>query len=124
MGELRDRLEAEILERVPGSRVNGKDAERTPNTTSLRFEKVEGETLTIALDLRGYAVSTGAACSSGTVEPSHVLIAMGLSPQEVQGTIRVSLGKFTDEEEIEEFAKVLAETVDSVRSQAGDAIRA
>jgi len=117
VGSLRDRLEREVLARIPGARVNGAGAERTPNTVNFSFERVEGETLVIALDLKGCAVSTGAACSSGSVEPSHVLIAMHLTPHEVQGSIRVSLGKTTTEEEIAFFIEALAEAVAAVRAQ-------
>jgi cysteine desulfurase len=116
-GALREQLEKNVLETIPGTRVNGEGAPRTPNTTSLSFEGVEGETLTIALDLRGFAVSTGAACSSGTVEPSHVLRAMGFGAERVQGSIRVSLGKYTIEGEVAQFVAALGEAVDSVRSR-------
>ena len=78
LGPLRDRLEEGILSRVPAARVNGDPRRRLPNTSNIRFEGVEGEAMVIALDLRGYAVSSGSACSSGAVEPSHVLLAMGL----------------------------------------------
>jgi cysteine desulfurase len=105
------------LDGIRGAQLNGEGAPRTPNTTSLSFEGVEGETLTIALDLQGFAVSTGAACSSGTVEPSHVLQAMGLGTGRVQSTIRVSLGKFTTEEEVQKFVEALRATVESVRGQ-------
>jgi cysteine desulfurase len=116
VGSLRDRLESEVLARIPGTRVNGADAFRTPNTVNFSFDQVEGETLVMALDLKGYAVSTGAACSSGSVEPSHVLIAMHLPPNEVQGSIRVSLGITTTEEEVAEFIEALAEAVAAVRA--------
>ena len=115
---LRDRLTEDVLARIPGSAPNGVEAERTPNTVNLSFPGVEGETLIIALDLKGCAVSTGAACSSGTVEPSHVLIAMGLSPQQVQGSIRVSLGRYTTAEEIAYFVDVLESVVESIRNHA------
>jgi len=115
---LRDRLTEDVLARIPGSVPNGVEAERTPNTVNLSFQGVEGETLIIALDLKGCAVSTGAACSSGTVEPSHVLIAMGLSPQQVQGSIRVSLGRYTTAEEIAYFVDVLESVVESIRNHA------
>ena len=116
LGALRDLLEREVLERIPGSVVNGAGAQRTPNTLNVSFDGVEGETLIIALDLKGCAVSTGAACSSGTVEPSHVLIAMGLKPQRVQGSIRVSLGRFTKREEVSSFVETLTTVVESIRS--------
>src|SRR3990172_5904518 len=115
---LRDRLTEDVLARIPGSAPNGVEAERTPNTVNLSFQGVEGETLIIALALKGCAVSTGAACSSGTVEPSHVLIAMGLSPQQVQGSIRVSLGRYTTAEEIAYFVDVLESVVESIRNHA------
>lgn len=113
---LRDLLQDGVLARIPGSAVNGGDAERTPNTLNMSFDGVEGETLIIALDLKGCAVSTGAACSSGTVEPSHVLMAMGLRPGQVQGSIRISLGRYTKREEVLHFVDVLASVVESIRS--------
>ncbi len=121
LAALRDELTRNVLARIPGSRVNGANGEgveRTPNTVNFSFDGAEGETLIIALDLKGCAVSTGAACSSGTVEPSHVLMAMGLGPERVQGSIRVSLGKYTTTEEITLFVDVLESTVESVRGHA------
>jgi cysteine desulfurase len=91
-GELRDRLERAILNRVPGTQVNGLPDGRVPNTSNIRFEGIEGEAMVIALDLRGYAVSSGSACSSGAVEPSHVLLAMGLTPEQARSSVRFSLG--------------------------------
>ena len=79
LAALRDRLESAILERVADTGVNGRRSARTPNTANIYFDGLEGEALVIALDLRGFAVSSGAACSSGAVEPSHVLMAIGLS---------------------------------------------
>src|SRR5258708_24217484 len=76
---LRDRLESAVLGRIPGTHVNGAGAPRTPNTTNIRFDGIDSDALLIALDLKGFAVSSGAACSSGSTEPSHVLLAMGLS---------------------------------------------
>jgi cysteine desulfurase len=101
MGELRDRLELGILNRVPGTRVNGAIAERVPNTSNIRFEGVGGEAMVIALDLRGYAVSSGSACSSGSVEPSHVLLAMGLTPDEARSSVRFSLGPGNTVEQVD-----------------------
>jgi cysteine desulfurase len=90
---LRGRLEAALLKNVEAAGVNGAGAPRVPNTTNIYFDYIEGEALIIALDLKGLAVSTGAACSSGAIEPSHVLTAMGLPPERARASIRFSLGK-------------------------------
>ncbi|HSC44635.1 MAG TPA: IscS subfamily cysteine desulfurase [Candidatus Acidoferrum sp.] len=97
---LRDELERGLLERVPQARANGFGAPRTPNTTNLVFPGIEGEALIIALDLKGLACSTGAACSSGAIEPSHVLTAIGLPPEEARATIRFSLGRHTTPQDV------------------------
>ncbi len=98
---LRDKLEQGLLARVPDSSVNGGRAPRMANTTNLLFHGVEGEALVIALDLKGLACSTGAACSSGAVEPSHVLTAIGLPPEEARASLRFSLGRHTTSEDID-----------------------
>ncbi|MEW5983315.1 MAG: cysteine desulfurase family protein [Acidobacteriota bacterium] len=118
VGALRDRLERGILERVPRCNVNGDPARRAPNTTNISFDGVDGESLLIALDLEGIAVSTGSACSSGSLDPSHVLKAMGLPPSRVQSAIRFSLGPTTTEEEINRVVDVLPATVSRLRSLA------
>ena len=100
MTALRDRLEQGICRNVPGASVNGGLAPRTPNTSNIAFPGVEGEGFVIAMDLQGVAVSTGAACSSGATEPSHVLVAMGLTEQ-ARGSIRFSLGKQNTAEEVD-----------------------
>jgi cysteine desulfurase len=100
ISRLRDTLEQGILARVPDSRVNAVNAPRTPNTTNFLFPGLEGEALVIALDLKGLACSTGAACSSGAVEPSHVLTAIGLPASDARASIRFSLGRHTTESEI------------------------
>ncbi len=97
---LRDRLERGILDRVPGATVNGSLERRISNTTNICFDGIEGEALVIALDLRGYAVSSGSACSSGAVEPSHVLLAMGLAPEAARSSLRFSLGPANSEAEV------------------------
>jgi len=112
---LRDRLEQTILREVEATGVNGKDAPRVPNTTSIYFDYIEGEALVIALDLKGLAVSTGAACSSGAIEPSHVLTAMGLSPERARGSLRFSLGKQTTAEDIEFALDLIPQTVARLR---------
>jgi len=116
---LRDRLESGILGLVQGAVVNGDAAARVPNTSNISFERVEGESLVIALDLEGIAVSTGSACSSGTLEPSHVLRAIGLSSSRVQSAIRFSLGPATTEAEIDRVLDVLPTLVTRLRSRGG-----
>jgi cysteine desulfurase len=86
-----------------------------PNTTNIRFDHIEGESLVIALDLKGLAVSTGAACSSGAIEPSHVLIAMGLRPEQARASIRFSLGKQSTESDIDVALALVPETVVRLR---------
>ncbi len=113
---LRDHLEAGILATVPGTAVNGGGALRVPNTSNIAFEKVEAESLLIALDLEGIAVSTGSACSSGTLEPSHVLRAMGLPPGRVQSSIRFSVGATTTPDDIARVLAVLPALVQRLRS--------
>jgi cysteine desulfurase len=98
---LRDTLEQSLLQRVPDSRVNGAGTRRTPNTTNITFHGIEGEALVIALDLKGLACSTGAACSSGAVEPSHVLTAIGLPAEEARASLRFSLGRHTSAADID-----------------------
>jgi cysteine desulfurase len=116
---LRDRLEREILERVPGTIVNGAREPRVPNTTNISFERIEAESLLIALDLEGIAVSTGAACSSGTLEPSHVLRAMGLPTHRAQNSIRFSLGAGNTDAEIDYLLEKLPRSVEKLRSLTG-----
>jgi cysteine desulfurase len=116
VARLRDRLEAEILRVVAGTTVNGAPGMRVPNTTNISFERVEAESLLIALDLEGIAVSTGSACSSGTLEPSHVLRAMGLSSHRTQNSLRFSLGLFSTDEEVDRVVAVLPGIVDKLRS--------
>jgi len=111
----RDRLERELLTRVPHARANGNRAPRTPNTTNIVFPFVEGEALVIALDLKGVACSTGAACSAGAVEPSHVLTAIGLPPEEARASLRFSLGHETTDEEIDFAISVVPGAVEHLR---------
>ena len=112
---LRDRLEAGILREVPGTAVNGARDPRVPNTTNISVERVEAESLLIALDLEGIAVSTGSACSSGTLEPSHVLKAMGLPSHRTQNSLRFSLGMLSTPEEVERVIDVLPRLVEKLR---------
>ena len=112
---LRDSLERGLLERVPHSRVNGGGAPRTPNTTNITFSGIEGEALVIALDMKGLACSTGAACSSGAVEPSHVLTAIGLSPEEARASLRFSLGRHTTAADVDFALQVVPAAVAQLR---------
>jgi cysteine desulfurase len=113
---LRDRLEAGILRDVPGTIVNGDRARRVPNTTNISFEGLEAESLLIALDLEGVAVSTGSACSSGSLEPSHVLRAMGLAHARTRNSLRFSLGPGTTAAEIDFVLSILPRLVAKLRA--------
>jgi len=119
LAALRDRLEREVLAAIPGTAVNGALEPRVPNTTNLSFDGIEAESLLIALDLQGIAVSTGSACSSGTLEPSHVLRAMGLPAHRTQNSIRISLGQGNTEAQVDSFLELLPAVVGKLRSLTG-----
>jgi cysteine desulfurase len=111
---LRDRLESQAMTKISGVRINGQER-RLPNISNLSFERLEGEAAVIALDLEGIAISTGSACSSGSLDPSHVLIAMGLRPEVVQGSLRFSLCYHTSEQEIDRTVQTLEAVVQRLR---------
>jgi cysteine desulfurase len=113
---LRNRLEEVLLNTLPSVRVNGNRSRRVANTTNLAFAAAGGEALVIALDLQGIACSTGAACSSGAVEPSHVLLAIGLSPEEARSSLRFSLGRATTAAEIDRAIAIIPPTVERLRA--------
>jgi cysteine desulfurase len=115
LAALRDRLENTVLETMEQVAVNGGRAARTPNTSNISFDCIEGEAMVIALDLKGLSVSTGAACSSGAIEPSHVLTAMGLSADRARGSIRFSLGKQNTAEEVEFALELIPQVVGRLR---------
>jgi cysteine desulfurase len=115
LAALRDRLQQGILSQIDEAGVNGVGAVRTPNTTNIYFDHIDGEPLVIALDLKGLAVSSGAACSSGALEPSHVLTAMGLRPDRARASVRFSLGKQTTQEDIDFALAIVPETVARLR---------
>ncbi len=115
LAALRDRFEQAILERIPETRVNGAGAARVANTTNVMFSFIEGESLVIALDLKGLACSTGAACSSGAIEPSHVLTAIGLEPHEAHASLRFSLGRTSTAEEVDRAIGLLPGVVEYLR---------
>jgi cysteine desulfurase len=125
IGALRDRLESGILAAVPGAVVNGDREARVPNTSNVSFEGIEAESLLIALDLEGVAVSTGSACSSGSLEPSHVLRAMGLPTARARNSLRFSLGSGTTAEEVDFVIGILPPLVAKLRrlGQAAAALR-
>jgi cysteine desulfurase len=116
LAALRDRLENGILASVPNTDVNGSREARVPNTTNISFDRIEAESLLIALDLEGVAVSTGSACSSGTLEPSHVLKAMNLSSHRAQNSIRFSLGASNTDEQIDRVLGILPRVVAKLRT--------
>jgi len=116
LAALRDRLEDGILAAVSGTAINGARSPRVPNTTNISFDRIEAESLLIALDLAGIAVSTGSACSSGTLEPSHVLKAMGFPAHRTQNSIRFSLGAANTDADIDRVINVLPDVVDKLRS--------
>ena len=124
LAPLRDRLEEGILAAVPGTAINGQRDPRVPNTTNISFERVEAESLLIALDLAGIAVSTGSACSSGTLEPSHVLKAMGFPPHRTQNSIRFSLGASNTAAHVERVVSALPAIVEKLRSLTRAPVRA
>jgi cysteine desulfurase len=115
LAALRDRLENSVLGRISGVGVSGRYATRTPNTSNIYFDGVDGEAMVIALDLRGFAVSTGSACSSGAITPSHVLTALGLSADRARSSLRFSLGRATTAEQVDALVDALEASVAHLR---------
>jgi cysteine desulfurase len=115
MASLRDQIQSTVLGTIDAAGVNGQGAPRVPNTTNVYFDFIEGEAMVIALDLKGLAVSTGAACSSGAIEPSHVLTAMGLTPDRARASIRFSLGKHNTTDDVDYALSLLPDTVARLR---------
>jgi cysteine desulfurase len=124
LATLRDRLEDGILRGVSGTALNGVRSPRVPNTTNISFDRTEAESLLIALDLEGIAVSTGSACSSGTLEPSHVLKAMGLPAHRTQNSLRFSLGVANTEADVDRVIAVMPGIVEKLRSLTRTPVRA
>jgi cysteine desulfurase len=113
--KLRNKLIKEILRKIPRSHLNGHLIKRLPNNVNFWFEFIEGESIVIQLDLLGVAASTGSACSSAKLEPSHVLLAIGLKPKQAHGSLRLSLGRWTKEKDINYVLKVLPEIIKKLR---------
>lgn len=124
LASLRDRLENAVLDRIPATGVNGRGAPRLVNTTNIYFDGISAEALLIALDLKGFAVSTGSACSSGAVEPSHVLTALGLSRDRARASLRFSLGRANTREQVDALVEALVEAVAHLRRLSPVAVHA
>jgi cysteine desulfurase len=112
---LRDRIIGHISENIPGSHLNGHPTDRLPNNVNFSFNGIEGEAILLGLDTAGIAASSGSACSSGSLEPSHVLLALGQSADLARGSLRVTLGRENTGEDVEYFLKVLDELVPQLR---------
>jgi len=120
---LRDCLISKVLKEIPNSHLNGSLEKRSPNNANFRFDGVEGEGLVLSLDMEGVAASTSSACSSGALEPSHVLLAIGLQPEQAHGSLRLSLSKYTTKKEIDEAVKILKKTVKHLRQISGSVLK-
>ncbi|MBR1968834.1 MAG: cysteine desulfurase NifS [Clostridia bacterium] len=112
---LRDKLINEVLSKVPYTRLNGHREKRLPNNTSFCFKYIEGESLLLSLDIEGFVVSSGSACTSGSLDPSHVLLGIGLPHETAHGSLRATLSEFTTEEEIDSFVAALIPIVQRLR---------
>ena len=113
---LRDRMIDEVLKTIPRSYLNGHRTKRLPSNANFRFDFIEGESLTMQLDMYGFAASTGSACSTKSLEPSHVLLALGLKPEEAHGSLRISMGKDNTEEDVKYLLEVLPKVVENLRA--------
>ena len=114
--KLRDKIIKSVIENIDGSYLNGHPTKRLPNNVGLGFKCIEGETILVSLNMEGIGASTGSACTSTSLNPSHVLLAIGRTPEEANGSLRVTLGKFTTTEEIDYFLKILPEVIEQIRS--------
>ncbi|MBP7402149.1 MAG: cysteine desulfurase NifS [Clostridia bacterium] len=115
LSSMRDEMIAKILARIPHCRLNGHPTQRLPGNVNISFDYIEGESMLLLLDSMGYECSTGSACTSGSLEPSHVLLAIGLPHEQAHGSLRISLGKFNNREEIDPFVEALAQVVQRLR---------
>jgi cysteine desulfurase len=121
--KLRDYCIEKVLEEIPDSYLNGSREKRSPGNINFRFDNVEGESLIMSLDMEGIASSTGSACSSGSLEPSHVLLALGLRPEQAHGSLRLTLGKDTTREEMDHVIDKTKESVERLRSISGNVLK-
>jgi cysteine desulfurase len=120
---LRDYLIKRVLKEIKDVKLNGSKIKRSPNNANFTFKSVEGESLILMLNKAGIACSTGSACSSGSLEPSHVLMSLGIKVEESHGSIRITLGKYTTKKEIEYTIKKLKEIVSKLRGISGDILK-
>lgn len=120
--KLRDYLIKKVLKEIPKSYLNGDAIKRSPNNANFRFDNVEGEGLVLALDLEGIGTSTGSACSSGALEPSHVLLSLGLKHEQAHGSLRITIGKYTTKQEIDRTITVLKKIITRLRKISGDVL--
>lgn len=120
---LRDYLIEKVLKEIPGTKLNGSRFKRSPNNVNFSFASVEGESLLLHLDAQGFACSTGSACSSGSLSPSHVLLALGLKPEEAHGSLRITLGKHTTKKELEVFIVKLKNILEKLRKVSGEILK-
>lgn len=119
---LRDYLIKKILQEIPDVKLNGSEKFRSPNNANFSFSNVEGESLLIMLDAEGIAASTGSACSSGSLEPSHVLLSLGMKAEEAHGSLRLTLGKHTTKKEIEYTISKLKSIIEKLRKVSGNVL--
>ncbi|PIP27984.1 MAG: cysteine desulfurase NifS [Candidatus Moranbacteria bacterium CG23_combo_of_CG06-09_8_20_14_all_35_22] len=121
--KLRDYLIAKVLKEIPDSRLNGSKIKRSPNNVNVNFSRVEGESLLMMLSSEGIFASTGSACSSGSLSPSHVLLSLGLKPEETHGSLRLTLGKNTTKKEVDYAVKVIKRSVEKLRKVSGSVLK-
>lgn len=120
--ELRDYIIKRVLKEIPKSYLNGSQEKRSPNNANFRFDNVEGEGLILSLDLDGIAASTGSACSSGALDPSHVLLSLGLKHEQAHGSLRITIGKYTTKKELDTMVDKLKEVVKRLRKISGNVL--
>jgi cysteine desulfurase len=119
---LRGHLINRILKEIPGAKLNGSKIKRSPNNTNFSFKNVEGESLIMMLDMEGVAASTGSACTSGNLEPSHVLMSLGMKHEDAHGSLRMTLGKYTTKKDIDYTVEKLKKIVEKIRKISGNVL--
>ena len=120
MKKLKNYLIQKILKEIPNSKLNGSKTKRSPNNANFSFSNIEGESLIMMLDADGIAASTGSACSTVSLEPSHVLLAIGIKPEQAHGSLRITIGKYTTKKEIDYTINTLKKVILKLRSISGN----